>query len=125
MQDPWNPSASEIEEWAFNKKVVEPTQDWMMALCWKREEKLYLDLASNNECPKRKYFLKLLYFIVGDAVRSDYTTNEQLIISGFVDRGRSYNHPDIVKWVIRSAELMAKPSMFQYGNWCGGKLASK
>ena len=121
MNNPWNPSATEIEEWAFNKKVPEPVQDWQLALSWKMEEELYLDLASNPKCPKRQYFLSVLYLIVGDAVRTDYRNLEKPIVEGFVNRGEKYEHPDIQLWVERSRKLIKNPSLFHHGKWCGGQ----
>ncbi|UCE89019.1 MAG: hypothetical protein JSW10_12050, partial [Pseudomonadota bacterium] len=59
--DPWNPSNDEIEAWAFDSSELEPIEDWDFALVWKREENLYLALASNVLCPKRQYFLHVLY----------------------------------------------------------------
>jgi hypothetical protein len=125
MEDPWNPTAQEIEEWAFDRKSLEPAQDWMLALTWKREEKLYLELASNDKCPKQKYFLQLHYFIVGDAVRSKFQTNEQAIIKGFIEKGKAYSDSGVVKWIQRSEELIKHPDQFHYGLWCGGKLANQ
>lgn len=123
MNNPWDPSTTEIKEWAFNKKAVEPVQDWDLALSWKREEDLYLDLASNEKCPKRQYFLKILYLIIGDAVRTDYKYLEKPIIEGFIKKGEKYKHSDIQLWVERSKYLIKNPSSFHYGMWCDGELA--
>jgi hypothetical protein len=123
MEDPWNPSAKEIEGWAFDAQSLEPEQDWDLALCWKREETLYLELASNEECPKRKYFVHILYLIVGDAVRAEYKNVPKPIIEGFVERGSQYSHPDIKTWAQRSKQLMKNPTLFNYEEWCAGKHA--
>ncbi len=123
MEDPWNPSVSEIEKWAFDPQSFEPVQDWDLALCWKREEKLYLDFAANERCPKRKYFLHILYLIVGDAVRGNFRNVPKPVIQGFIERGKGYPHPDIQAWMYRSTDLLKNPSLFNYDDWCAGKLA--
>jgi hypothetical protein len=61
-----------------------------------------------------------LYLVVGDTVRCDFRSRPRPIIEGFLARSREYHHPDIELWRRRSEELLANPSSFDYGLWCGG-----
>ena len=123
MKDPWNPSASEIRDWAFDAGAIEPTQDFDLAIAWTQDERLYLDLASNDDCPKRRFFLAVLYLMVGDAVRSDFASQPRPIVDGMIANGDNFVHPDIQKWQQRSRRLLANPSTFNYDDWCGRRLA--
>lgn len=121
--DPWNPQPEEIRAWAYEPDAVEPTQDFDLALSWSRHEKAYLDLASDPACPSRRYFLRVLYLVVGDAVRTGYRTVPEPVVRGFVEQGSRYEHPDIREWQARSRALMADPTRFDYERWCAGGYA--
>lgn len=121
--DPWNPQPEEIRAWAYDPNAEEPTQDFDLALSWSRHEKAYLDLASDPACPTRRYFLRVLYLIVGDAVRTGHRSVPEPVVRGFVERGGAYDHPDIRRWQERSRELMADPDRFDYQLWCAGGYA--
>jgi hypothetical protein len=121
--DPWKPEPDEVREWAYDADALEPCQDWDLALCWIQHERCYLELASDKSCPKRRYFLALLYLMVGDAVRADFRTRPKPIIEGLIDLGDEYRHPDIQRWQERSLNLLKHPDLFEYHDWCGGGFA--
>lgn len=123
IEDPWNPTSDEIEAWAFNSGELEPIEDWDFSLVWKRDENLYLALASNVLCPRRQYFLHVLYLSIGEAVRTDFRTVARPVLERFIDKGERFAHPDIALWVERSRALLADPAGFNTEEWCGGKLA--
>jgi hypothetical protein len=118
MNDPWNPTSSEVREWAFDPNAPEPTQE--LVLSRTQHEPVYLDLASGESCPRRRYFPSLLYFMVGDAVRSDFHSRPHPTIKGFINRGDDFDHPDIRLWQKGSRDLLARPDSFEYNQWCGG-----
>ena len=68
VHDPWNPMPDEVREWAYDAEALAPCEDWDLALSWAQHERAYLELASDEACPKRRYFLAVLYLMVGDAV---------------------------------------------------------
>ena len=124
VKAPWNPSSSEIREWAFDPESLAPCEDWDLALSWAQDERVYLDLASDDSCPKRRFFLSLIYLMVGDAVRSDFNVRPRPIIEGFIALGDEYRHHDIQLWQRRSRLLLLNPDSFDYADWCGGRLAA-
>ena len=123
MNDPWNPSAEEVRDWAYNAEALEPCEDFDLALEWSRHERVLLECAADIHCPKKEYFLGVLYLIVGDAVRTEYRSLPRPILEGFIGRGNEYPHPTIQKWQHRTRELMKNPDSFSYDLWCAGGLA--
>ena len=119
----FNPSSTEVREWAYDASAVDPTEDFDLILAGVRHEKDYLDFASDPACPKRGYFVRILYLIVGDAVRSKYGTLPEPILRGFLERAAEYRDPAIQLWRQRSLELMRDPKTFEYDAWCAGGLA--
>lgn len=86
---------------------------------------LYLRLAASPHCPQARYFLCLLYLIVGNAVRSDYATKPRYEIEHLLAVADSdYAEPQIRLWARRSAGLIANPTLFNYTDWCCGVLAN-
>jgi hypothetical protein len=120
MHDPFNPSPDEIREWAYDADAVEPCQDFDLILEWTQHEKAILECASDDRCPKQNFFLRVLYHIVGDAVRSNHHSKLRPILEGFINRGDEYPHPKIQRWQKRSRELMKQPDRFEYEAWCAG-----
>ena len=123
--NPWNPQPKEIRAWAYDPEAPWPVQDFHLALSWARHEKAYLDLASDEACPKRRFFLDVLYLIVGDAVRSEFAGMPEPVVRGFVERGEAYRHPDVRAWQARSRALMADPGLFNFEQWCAGGYAGE
>jgi len=70
FNDPHPPTAEEIRSWAANPDSVEPIQDCDIIVQWQACSDLVLELAADAACPNQAYFLHILYFIVGSAVRS-------------------------------------------------------
>ncbi len=113
----------EIRKWAYDPALPEPCQDWDLVLSWVQHERAYLELAVDGSCPKRRYFLGLIYLMVGDAVRTGFRNLARPLIEGFIDRGDEYTHPDIRQWQERSRELLKHPESFVYERWCAGGFA--
>jgi hypothetical protein len=67
--------------------------------------------------------LGVLYFIVGNAVRRDFSSQPRPIIEALIDRGQDYDHPDICLWQKRSRDLLTNPKLFDSALWCGGGYA--
>jgi len=126
MRSPYNPVAEDIRSWAFDVGAEEPVQDWDLMLAHVAQDELFLELASDDACPKADYFLALLYLIVGDAVRTDYAGRTKDRIEGLLKKGEaSFPKRCIYLWIRRSKDLLAHPESFRYDDWCAGLLARK
>jgi hypothetical protein len=123
VYDPLHPTPDEIREWAYDVDALEPCQDWDLVLSWVQHEPVFLELASDDSCPSRRYFLSLIYLMVGDAVRTSFRNRPRPLIEAFIARGDQYDHPDIKRWQVRSRELLKRPELFNYERWCAGGLA--
>lgn len=124
FHDPWNPTHDEVVAWAFDADALAPDQDFHLALSWARSlERTYVDLASDEKCPKRRFFLDVLYLMIGDAVRSQFRSVARPLVEGFIELGDGIEHPDIRLWQSRSRRLLKHPKEFSYEAWCGGGLA--
>ena len=118
MKDPVNPIDQEIREWAYSEED-EPEQDFDMFLAQELRED-YFKYVNDPDCNSGKYFIAVLYFIVGDAVRSNYQTNSKAEIEHYLKTGNTYNNNEIKLWIERSKKLILSPELFDYDYWCSG-----
>lgn len=122
--DPWNPSSKEVRTWAYSPGAEYPCEDWELALAWARHEQDYIDFASDLACPTKSFFLHVLYYIVGKAVRDGLDLSTEAIIRGFVERGAASKDKDVHRWRERSLRLLKNPAECDYEAWCCGGFAS-
>ena len=126
MRSPYDPTSEELREWAFDSEEAVPEQDWDIILSTIPYEDLFLELASDLECPKSVFFLSILYLLVGDAVRTDYRTKTKAEVETLLAKAeRAYPRNWIFRWVQRSRDPMRSPETFRYDDWCAGFLAGQ
>ncbi|MFZ2103632.1 MAG: hypothetical protein WAU86_24020 [Oricola sp.] len=125
LRDPWNPTWTEVREWAYEHDADEPCQDWDLSLLWRGYEDLYLELAADDRCPKSQFFLSLLYLIVGDHIRKGTDHETLFSLRAFLAKADAFNSKALQKWKDRSNELLRHPDKFNYQQWCAGGLASE
>jgi hypothetical protein len=126
MNDPINPTLLEIRAWAFAAEAVSPEQDWDVIISGSPElHQLFVELADNDACPKAHFFLRLLYLIVGDAVRTKFNALPQSQVAALLScASQNCTSPELKLWIARSHALVADPTKFRYEAWCEGGLAS-
>jgi hypothetical protein len=61
LRDPWNPTITEIREWAHSSEEEEPCEDWHYSLRIAEHTQLYIDLVADRSCLRRMRFLDVLY----------------------------------------------------------------
>lgn len=120
FSDPWNPSSTEIQSWAYDATAHEPCQDWDLALSWAGHERDYLSFSADPHCPKQAFFLHVLYLMVGDAVRSRFGVAPESSVRGLLERSKAYPCKAIRLWHDRSLRLLKYPHEFDYETWCAG-----
>jgi hypothetical protein len=120
MKDIANPVDDEVREWAYSD-AFEPMQDFDLILAAELRPS-YLEFVADQNCPKRTYFLKVLYLIIGDAVRTNYHTNTQDEISSYLGKAERAQATELNSWLDRSRDLMRHPEKFDYDQWCAGGL---
>lgn len=124
MKNASQPTVEELRAWAFDADASEPVQDWDLILSWLPYDVVYLELASSRECPKADFFLSLLYFIVGDAVRTEFRSRKKESIKELLSEAQVRFPARVIhQWCQRSRDLLAHPERFSYADWCAGRLA--
>jgi hypothetical protein len=124
MRSRFNPTAEDIRLWAFDAESQEPAQDWDLTLATVAYDDLFMQLAGDDACPKRDYFLALLYLIVGDAVRTGYRTKAKEDVEALLKKAEvRFPKRPVYLWTQRSRELLQHPERFKYDEWCAGGLA--
>ncbi len=116
-------NADDIRAWAYSDDA-EPQQDFDLLITGLGNERLFLDLATDNACPKRKYFLSCLYLFVGDAVSTRYETNSRTDVEELLGLADAVADEALREWIGRSRQLIVDPESFDYDLWCGGGYAS-
>jgi len=120
MRDPWNPQQAEIREWAYSEDQLEPDQDWDLVLANLDELDLYLEIAADDACPNWGYFLRVLYLVVGDAVRTEFQTESREDLEALLEATRAFAKRRFDLLRERAEDLIARPETFDYDNWCLG-----
>jgi hypothetical protein len=103
-----------------------PGQDWDILLADPRNEDVLLQLASDEHCPKRIFFLHCLYILVGDYVHVLHAgVALPFPIEPLLTQATASSDPMIKTWLERSRYLIAHPETFDYDLWCSGDLIRK
>jgi hypothetical protein len=118
--NPFDPTDDELRQWALGDGRW-PVQDFDLMVAEHNRLPVLLELTSS---PQREFFLRCLYLIVGDAVRSNFNTTMRSDLEDALDRAElALRDPAIDRWVSDSRALIAHPETFTYDDWCDGGLA--
>lgn len=118
MKDSANPTREELIEWAFSEEM-QPEQDFDLMVASEEHGDTMAELAADESCPKRRFFLACLYIFVGDAVRSKYMAHTKEFTEALVRKYEQSDSNALKTWAARSRSLMARPHEFDYDKWCG------
>ncbi len=85
----------------------------------------WISSSSSSDRRRDRFFLRCLYLVVGDAVRTDFHTASRAGLEDALERAGDRARDDValVKWVADSRTLIARPETFDYSAWCEGGLA--
>ena len=117
-----NPTIEEIREWAYSDKDW-PHDEWDLFLSWTREIELFIELATDNKCQKKSFFLHMLYYLVGITYSEPTKTDKLDRIRSYSEKGSGIDHGDIKAWRSNVAELLNGRVKYSYDNWRGGVFA--
>jgi hypothetical protein len=122
--DPWNPTVEELRAWAYKDDAMWPGEDWDLAVTSEDRAELILQLAMDPACPSRDFFLRCLYLLVGDAVRTSFVVHSRQAVIDLLNRVPADCPPDIGRWVARARELIqGPPEAVDRDLWCDGGYA--
>lgn len=124
MNDAWNATPEELRRWAYDAGAMWPTEDWELAVTCDDRSTLILQFATDPACPSRNFFLRCLYLLVGDAVRSNFVAHQREVVLNLLARVSGDCPPDVTRWAERSRVLVSGPSdAVDYDLWCAGGYA--
>ena len=126
MKDPGNPTTEDIRLWAYDPETTAPEQDWDIIISSDSElHSLFVRLADDDSCPKALFFLRVLYLIIGDSVRTKSRSLSKDAIAVFLAASvPNCTTPELQLWYNRSVDLLNNPAKFDYSDWCEGGLAA-
>jgi hypothetical protein len=122
MKDLQNPSQAEIKKWAYQPTKKEPTPVWSLTITTIENGELLVALASDPACPRKHYFLRCLYFLVGESV-SKHREEDKGRIEELLTKADASEDPQIIQWVLRSRSIIKDLRKFDYKEWCEGGFA--
>jgi hypothetical protein len=116
VEDPLNPTAADIRQWAADPDALCPTEDWDLVITGVGFEDLFLELVEDRECPNADFFLHCLYLRVYDVVRIRGKTAE---LDRLLRRAETSSEPALRRWARRSRALIADPRRAAKHIWWG------
>ena len=126
MRDPYNPTADDIERWAYDGLAMEPVQDWdIIALRDAPFRGLMMRFVRDPECPKRRYFLHALYLAAGDLLRPPQSPDpmRDLELDSMVRDFRASGFRALYTLSERIQAVRIGALQFSYESWCAGGYA--
>lgn len=118
-------SEQEILDWAWGPDPMWPTEDWDLIATAEWTADLLLRLAADSECPNQDFFVRCLYLLAGDAVRSGFRACRKDKLLELIGSASTQPHPWPRQWAEDTTELIADPESFNYHEWCEGGIARR
>jgi hypothetical protein len=120
FRDEANPTADEIRAWASDPDAIFPMEDWDLILTSIAENNaLYLELAG-SDIPGADTFLRCLYIIFGDAVRTTWGTQSREQTEALIESGLRSSDPSVKKWATAAKHALHHPDSFKPEDWIYG-----
>jgi hypothetical protein len=120
----YDATEDDIRSWAGDPDGLYE-QDWDIAFTGIGHEPLFIELASDDSCPKRGFFLHCLYLLVGDAARTQGHTTSFEHLEELFACAEATAKPCLLARVCQSRDLIANRRPFIYDLWCRGGLAHR
>jgi len=117
---------SELKAWAYSPDSFNGLgQDFELAVASLHRSNVIIACASDNDCPKQRFFVQCAYQIVGDSVRSIRFDELERDLLCFVRRAEKTGNEYLLEFAWRARHLIENPSEFDYDQWCGGLLVQE
>lgn len=125
MIEPYlNALSASITKWAYQKTKFKFIPEWDEQIASIENADLLLTLVSDQNCPRRAYILKSLYFLVGTSA-SKHVEDDIAKINLLLDKAKSSSDQVILNWVNRSRIILFDLKKFDYIEWCQGGFSEK
>ena len=126
LSNPIDPTPADLRLWAYTPDACYPdemSQDWDLCVTSFKNAGSILQFASDVACPNRDFFLRCLYLLAGDCVRTEGGREDIPKLRAFLLRVPLDADRLVRLWVDRTQHLLAHPESFDYELWCCGDFA--
>lgn len=126
LTNPTDPTPEDLRLWAYTPEAEYPDempQDWDLCVISFERAPVILELASDESCPNRRFFLGCLYTMAGDCVRTDAGRRDIPRLRAVLSSVPNNPDPLIGLWLRRTQNLLEHPETYNYDSWSWGGLA--
>ena len=120
-----DPTAAELRAWAYQPDSVS-LQDmpayWDLLVAGDRLVTTVFDLAIDTKCPARRFALHCLYIYAADGIRTEFNAHPKRRLRKLVEKAESQGDDLMQTWADNVRMLLARPSLFDFHDWCEGGL---
>ena len=118
MVEPYSIQIEELRLWGYDVTAPWPSQDFDLMVAEVCFSEIIIQLAIDDNCPKKDFFLSCAYIIIGDAVMTEYSSRSKEAIDEFLVSIKKENHEKLDLLYQRAIALMQDPTIFDYDLWC-------
>jgi hypothetical protein len=120
----YNASSFSLTKWAYKKTNLEIPPEWQELISSIENADILLTLALDQNCPRRAYILKSLYFLVGTSA-SKHVDVDIVKINELLNKAAISTDRVILNWVNRSRVILADLRKYDYTEWCKGGFSEQ
>lgn len=119
FKDPYEPTKDEIKAWAYTDDSS-PVEDFELLV--DDDPYFSLELASDEKCPKKNFFLGSLYVWAGDCVKNKLNLD---VLTKWLEVASKSKDNRIKKLVERARRLLSGEEKYDYNKWGIGEEYTK
>lgn len=126
LTNPLDPTPEDLRLWAYTVDASYPdemSQDWDLCVISFERAPLILELASDENCPNRGFFLSCLYTMAGDCVRTEAGRVDIPKLRSVLESVPAHADRRVRLWVQRTKQLLDDPESYDYDRWGWGDFA--
>jgi hypothetical protein len=120
-----DPTAVELRAWAYQPDSVSlqamPAY-WDLLVAGDRLVTTVFELALDPKCPARRFALHCLYIYAADGIRTEFSAHPKRRLRKLVEKAESAGDDLMQTWAYNVRMLLARPSLFDFHDWCEGGL---
>jgi hypothetical protein len=120
-----DPTAAELRAWAYAPDSVslqEMPAYWDLLVAGDRLVTTVFELAMDRTCPARRFALHCLYIYAADGIRTDFSAHPKRRLRKLVEKAETDGDELMQTWAYNVRMLLARPSLFDFHDWCEGGL---